>query len=1106
MPRPVEVLRELEQRWRAPLLAVSLVVELDASDDDVRAAVRALGGLYENAWDTEEQNRLLYETFPACMVVALAGMGALDYAHGNYWGGVWEQAGRAPNPNDQGRWGDAFRHGLQRFRLARFEGLPQVNVSEIMMHAGVPGYCLADFLNLLLHRQSASPDLTAHDVLAWATAPGHDSRLSTVDKPVQRFLRFGGEYAEDFVDRSLELLDRLRQPAFDADGLGLPARIIDKARRLTESGMLDLGATRRGEGRPGATAAHPGLVLEPFGRGLIIWLPPVGEAADGRAVWQVQIDGDRHAVPSRSLWPGASETAPATSLPLGRPARRVTACLSGAGHEFEVDVVDPEDPLLVFSEDGRRIPRTAALTPDPVWLMHPASDALDGAEMEFRGSVTELEDVPAPYGWVGWRLRRVDLQQTSALRLGGRRWRLVHGARRSRLELASLLPGVNTVYDTPVFADGPRIVLPTDPGAATSWSVRIRRPGANAALGMYEYTIEHDESIYPWRTLTRPLVGPYEITVRGPLGRGMHRTLEIVEGLRTQSVPPWRRMEPTGLVAASVYATGTVAGLRVEPAQILLTGTEATAQLTVSGPECTEVIRVTPPHMAVQRTAAGERSDWSLRPIRLATESLREGKLLVCLPVALETELIVRHGDTDVQRVSPEATGSQPLARFDLGRIADTVRRHGTASLEIEIETARFPVARCAPRRLAEEVVVDPGGWLRLCGGVAIDGLMVGCYQLYAPWRDPVILPIGPDLRSEPLPDQLRWGGPMAVLLRVEDPWLPLPWPAWPPREDTFSVDDVPWSTEGQNAAEADLSGFLAGKLPPTRHADAVPLAIRAYHRMDDLHRYGVNADVRDCTAKLLADHPTAALAAAVGGELAAAELVAPLIHAGLAALPRRRYLPPEDERRLWNSSPVAALLASAHALAANCSDNDTAELREQLLAVCGGVAGTLLAGQPDPHAHVGAFDAAAEHLARLPAEQVDSIWRAAAVVPRGLLEADERAAAARELFDARDRAGIRRVAAQAGPRLAELTALIGQARGKTALAPIQARGSAGGWLALPALSLALALAARISADGPRWGLLASLVPLHATLARHAPRLVTVDVLLAKLLLCGARA
>ena len=77
MPRPVEVLRELEQHWRAPLLAVSLVVELDASDDDVRAAVRALGGLYENAWDTEEQNRLLYETFPACMVVALAGITAV---------------------------------------------------------------------------------------------------------------------------------------------------------------------------------------------------------------------------------------------------------------------------------------------------------------------------------------------------------------------------------------------------------------------------------------------------------------------------------------------------------------------------------------------------------------------------------------------------------------------------------------------------------------------------------------------------------------------------------------------------------------------------------------------------------------------------------------------------------------------------------------------------------------------------------------------------------------------------------------------------------------------------------------------------------------------
>ncbi len=1103
MPRAIGVLNELEQRWRDPLRAVSLVAELDAADEDARAATRALGFLYEEVWEAEDRQRLL-KRYPACLVVALPSIGALEYVQGNYWTGVWQVAGITPSQSAQAAWGRAFRSGLDRFNLARFEGLPQVNVSEIMIHAGVPAYCLADFLDLLLQRQVVDPDLTANAFLSWATAPGRVSRLSEVDKPVQRFLQFGGDYAEDFIDRCLELLDRLRRPEFDTDGLRIPARVIAEARSLAEDGFLDLWK-RRSQARSVLSGREqPRLLLEPFGRGMLLWLPPIEGAANGQAVWHVQVDGDVHIVHSRSVWPGASETAPATSLPLDQPARQALVRSRTAVRESEIDIVDASDPLLVFTEEGRRVPPPSALPPEPVWVLHPASAEFDGSDLEVRGSITELEEVPAPYGWAGWRLHRVDLAEASGLRLGAGRWRTVQGARRARLEAIKPLRDARTAYDTPVLATAPRLLLPADPGVATGWSVCVRRPGASTSLMTFDVTVEHDELVDPWDGIPRPLVGSFEIVVRGPLGRGLNRTLEITEGLATHSQPMWREIRPTGLDPAVVHATASVPVLQIEPAAVRLTAEEASAYFTVSGPDSTATIRVTPPHMAVARAGAGERSDWSLRPLRLATESLDDGKLLVRLPAAIPAELIVRVGDSDLQIVQSESTGGQPLARFDLRRIADTVRHHGSAHLDVRVETLRYPIAGCQPRRLAESITLDGDGHLVLSGALATEGLAAGCYQVYAPWRTPVGLPVDSTLRTGPLPAHLRHGGPLIVTLRVEDPWLPVPWPGWSGVDNTFAIAGGSWSPKGLEPGEAQLSGFLAGASAYHGDAASVPFAAVLYQRNDDLGRSGITADVRETAAAILAAHPREALEVVTFGELSASAVVAPLIHAGLAALPRRPYLERDQELRLWSVSPLAAVLASAHAL-----NGEYAEaLHEQVIATCGPVASALLRGEPDPFAQSGTFDEVTECLAQLSPERVDNIWRAAAVVPRGILGSDERAVAARELFDVRNRPGVRRVARDARKRLAELAALIGQTRGKSVLASIEARGSRDGWLALPALSLALAIAARISArdQGSFARYTKSLIPLHATLARHAPRLVTVDVLLAELLLTGADA
>jgi hypothetical protein len=1093
------ILRFREAEWAPSLRAVSLVAEIDAPEDHAKQVIRALGWVY---WcsASHDRYRLLTRQYPACLVVGLAGIGAVGYEHGDYWTAVHNEA---PGQVDQTLWGRAFRANLDHFRLARFHGLPQVNVGEILMHAGIPAYCLGDLLNLLLHRQSRDPGLTGESFLAWALAPGRESRLSGTDKPVQRFLQRGEDYAADLIDRCLDLLARLRQPAFTADGLGLSPHLIAKAQALAEAGQLKwTGSSDRIDSATQPTQQRPHLELEPFGRGLVVWLPPVHDALEGRVMWRLRFDGEVESVVSQSRWPGTRETAPATAVAIIRPARQVAIELAGYDQEYELDVVDPRDPLLVFTADGRRVPPTSGLPPEPVWLLYPQEvDGSGPLELRVEGDLLDMYDVPAPYGWLGWTLRRADLRQVFQLRLGDGTPRRVKGARRAQLQLAQPLPGVSSLAGAPVVATAPRLILPTDPGVTTEWSIRIRRPGSGQLLHTESLSVGHDTTVDPWRNLVRPLVGAYEITVRGPLGRGLSRTLEIAEGLSATSHPSWRAITADGLEPATVAARATLPSLSVTSATIHLGPAETTAELQLDSTGGGTTVRVTPAHMAVQRLGGGSRAEWSLQPLRLDTETIGEGELLVRLPQAADARLIVRSGGRELQTVPSRATYGQPMARFRLADIADTVGAYGLAQLDVRLSGQDFPVARCTPRRLASAVRLEDDR-LVLVDGVRAEGLTAGLYQVYAPWQPPYITHLTADLVSDPLPAQATTAGPLVALLRIEDPWLPADWPEWPGHDNAYDITDLKWEATGQDSAGEALSAYLAGTGDLPDRPDMVPLLFNLYPRADDIRARGVTADVRG-TSVLLRRHPAEALAALTKHRASADQVVAPLVHSGLITLPPESYVSEAAEARLWTTSPLAGMLASAHRLPEIASH---ADLREQIAAVCGGVADQLLAGDPDPYETVGRFDQSAERLALLPPEERDRVWRAMRIVPGGLLDADERLTAARHLFEVRVRPGLGRVSSHAEGLLRTLRRPLAEAGGPRVVAAVQARQPTRGWLALPALSLAFAFVARLAARGhtaleqqlPR------ILPHYATLARSAPRLVTIDLLLAEFLLTGA--
>lgn len=1098
MPRPIEILTEREDRWRAPLSAVSLAAELELERRDVAPVVKSLGMLYDGARYIEDKLSVLAK-HPACVVVGLAGLGALDYRQGNYWSGVWETAGIPPGQQTSTHWGNAFLSGLRQFDLPQFDELPLPYVGPVLMHAGVPDYSLADLLQLMLRRQQVDPDLTGDRFVEWATQPGRGSRLFELDKPVQRFLLYGGEYSQDFVERCFDLLDRLREPSPDFDGVRLPARIIAKARELLADGTLDLHGRRRG-GRARRRADQPRLALDPFGQGLTIKLPPVGDQPDGAATWHVTVNGAQVAVRSRSAWPGASETAPATTFPLRQPARTVLVSLAGSEHlQHEIPVIDPADPLLIFAEDGRRIPVSTPVPPEMVWLLHPDESLADERPLVVVGQMPVQEAVPAPYGWDGWCLRRVDLADVSSLGLEGSRPRPVRGFARPRLELAAPIPGLRTMYDSPVYAEPPSVVLPGGSDVAVGWTITVQRPYESSPLSSLNVESTGSTRVDPWVKVPRPLVGPYELTLRGPLGRGLSRSLELVEGLAITCDPPWREFTNSGL-SPSQLSLAASAGVRVQPNAVALHEREPQTQIEVAGLGCTEVLVFEPPHMAAQALGMEAGGRWSTAPLRLVTEAFDEpGVLLVSLPSAVKkATLLVRVGGEVVQSTEADALAVGQPVRFQLNRVADTIREAGAASLEIELVKRAILVARCQPRRLAVGASLDGADGVVFDGTPDIDNLFAGVYPVLYPWRDAGVLEVHGG-RTAALPSTLRGCGSLRIMLRVDDPWLPAPWPAWPNGENVFTVT-VPLRESGGRSTEDAIAGYLAGEGSLAPSPADFGFLYSVYEREADLAQCGVRQNIRRDVAAALAESPQHAVRGVAATRATPAAITAALVESGTVFAPLPHVLDPEEVGDLWVKSPLAGALASGGLLDAGGDAADA--LVERIASVCGAAAAELIAGKSDPYAGVGRFGPAEAQLAGRPREVLDMVWRASRIAPAALLDADSRVVAARELFEARTHPRMRAVLDGQQVLVQHVTALVERLGRPRLTEAIAARRSQPGWQSLPALSIALAIASRLASrgDGLMMTKLAGCHAKYTALARRAPSMVQLDLVLAELL------
>jgi DNA-directed RNA polymerase alpha subunit len=555
-------LAEWEEYLQPWVQWVELLGEIPISSEERSHLGRVLGSFIESRSRGCVFRELRYD-YPCSFAVFLTAQGIYGYdGRSGYWPGVGEVIDKSLNPNWTLEFGQLFEKVIETFDLPLFPDMGgRRYVDLILAHGGIPDYSLPDFFEHLLQpavTQFRYADMSAAELIEeWLWHP--DRRT---DKPVLRFLEFGGKVAQDFVARCREMawsyLDEGVVP--EAEAIGLPERVVEAYRDwIVKQGTEATQHQTQERWR----LRKPRLMVDPWGEGVVLDLPPqqvptTEIQADVR--WRVTADEETYApiyVPIRRL--GFDLKTEADSIVLREPAKTYRVSLEVDGsvkRTWTYQGVDDEQHLLIFDpERFRLISWQHSLPAQRLGVLYPARFAL-----EIDGKSKMLEELPRmPWGWADFRGAIYDLSRSTQLTLRedadtvlALPVRAEKTDRPPQLMSGDILSPEVPDVRAPVYVGSPpdlRIPL-TGRRAAdeelSRWQVTVRNKWAAApqrdtsvrlAMLRSQIAIEEDAIDLP---LSLPVLlgeapfGNFDVRVRGPLGYDADLTLRIVPHLATQ--------------------------------------------------------------------------------------------------------------------------------------------------------------------------------------------------------------------------------------------------------------------------------------------------------------------------------------------------------------------------------------------------------------------------------------------------------------------------------------------------------------------------------------------------------------------------------------------
>lgn len=465
----------------------------------------------------------LARTYPHVFMAFLVGHGVYGYRAGSFWGQV---------PID----GIDIECGREFERLCKesdLEDFSELLVSEqatryvapILAHGGIPQYCLDDFFTVLLRGlRIAGSD--AEDLLSyWRT---RKSAFAHVDKPVARFLLYGGDVAIDFLARCVEAVEHVQRHGEvpSPQESGLPPYVLVWLNKHKAEVVAQPPASRKG-----SAGFRPAIVLDPWSPlGPEAVLPPVPRS-EGFSSWRF--------TSAAGVVRRDSSTFEPQSLPIS-PQKSWTFEYvehEQASREWTFEGLDSSPALLFNPINDELVPATGSIRLESVWILAPSRTEVEVITERGTESPHVIEEAPSLTGpWSGYSARHVDLTDCRELRAtdGDTAMRVkTRKVGAAAQLLGDLVDGVATADGDPVYSGPVRLLVPAEAGLdPEQWNVLRTGPdGASTRIPVSEdFTCELTGA-------SDGIESPIRIVVHGALGSDSRFTFAVVPGLRVVRPP-----------------------------------------------------------------------------------------------------------------------------------------------------------------------------------------------------------------------------------------------------------------------------------------------------------------------------------------------------------------------------------------------------------------------------------------------------------------------------------------------------------------------------------------------------------------------------------------
>ncbi|TSE02203.1 hypothetical protein FOS14_00080 [Skermania sp. ID1734] len=1059
--------------------------------------------------------------YPALTLAILVGHAGLAYDQGRYWDDFWDELGI---PRDQ-QFENALRMQLtpllRRFKLAQFPNLDKDYVRLMAMHAGIPGHCLPDLVKVIEQHFVEGREHSAAAIVEWLTEPGKEYRLNAVDVPVRNFIHFGGEFALDVLDRIVEFIDHVVENPGSWDEIeletsttGLPTLLLGAL--IDELRDNPIGSDRAG-GHRMRRARRPRLAYSITDDQIQVELPyPATGAGEP---WRVTFDGDTREVWAERGWGVDGDAHPPTVVPVAAPVREVLVEHRASGTVVTLPVVDKNDPLLLFVEDGRQIPRTAALPQGTILAVYPYDgELLDPINQQ---PIAPLVEPSTPVGWRGWLAAHIDLssQQSIQFARGENRTGAARGVRTTAsptFEPSEPVVGLRTVRGMKVYAKRPTVSLPAHPaGHPMDWRVRVRRSGDREWFIDRIQTATNDPTVIdPFDGASRGLIGLYEIVIAGPLGGDLRQQIYLAEGLSVAFDRDFRFPVAAGLlpVTAQIRSDGL---LQVDRSLLTFAATDRELPVEVSSGSRRFKLVVTPPHIEMRVDAPGKPARWRTKPQVLSPFELDDHLVIAArVPAAQRVDFaLVEAGGRTLQVIEPEVLAENTF-QSTTRKFADAAQRKGEGRIVARLTDTHGKLTTVALVHVQKA---------RLCRSIAIeaeqlvfDGLAPGqdiaawVWPTTAPWRTPATIAITGSKVA--LPDDLINAGPLLIEVFVDDPWTTITPPGWPD-SSAWRVDQPGWVPD-PNYARQSLSRFLAGEGAAPAADVTVPEVWAALARLPFDSEDVDTQQLRGALTGSLQANPRSALELLGDSTIPMNQMATLLIRCGLV---NQSFAADFTDNELHTNPWVGCMVEIADLPSLYKRRSQVAEERRESITYLADKGGDLLidvlrVGKARD-LNYGLFDKNVERLHALPPAQVERIFESFRLVPAGYLDLDTRVSGNVDAFHSRSEWMRRGWSAEFTAATLRSLEKVKRA-GRDLHNVIAARNEAltgvdtvtNPWMLMSLQSLTLAVLARLDAHGMvrHAGLTTDVMEAWARMAELAPKLVFTDLLIAEALVTHA--